>query len=229
MTHVHPVASSRLGCSLCLDPFGQDATRFLLRCRTDLPRPASRSVYTTTRTRWRNKRFDAVQKATARTELTTLYPPSLTLPVVLSPPSATLYLQNTLARTAGSQDRLDPNFRKKNRVTEVRLTRLTPFPRLVPPQSRLAHPSLGTTPFPYVRHAVEDPQSESPVTSLPTNNSSLTSSPSPLRGSESPRLHSTRASDATRHSRRFAAALMARERCHCAKHLLPSHEPCPTL
>ncbi|ETS59611.1 hypothetical protein PaG_06535 [Moesziomyces aphidis] len=88
------------------------------------------------------------KRQTARTELTTFYPPSLTLLVVLSPPSATLYLQNTLAHTAGSQDRLDPNFRKKNRVTEPSFPMFAIRPREPQNESPASSP-LANNPSPY--------------------------------------------------------------------------------
>lgn len=169
------------------------------------------------------------KRQTARTELTTFYPPSLTLLVVLSPPSATLYLQNTLAHTAGSQDRLDPNFRKKNRVTEVRLTRFSPPPRLVPPQLSALHSSLGTALFPHVRHSTQGTAERKSCVLAACEQPFPISFPSPSPGSGSPRLHTTRSPDATRHSRRFAAALMARERRRCASHLLSKPGPCPIL
>ncbi|KAI3476581.1 hypothetical protein L1887_61823 [Cichorium endivia] len=85
------------------------------------------------------------KRQTARTELTHILPSFLDAPGgPLAALSRRCIYKNTLApQPPGSQDRLDPNFRKKNRVTEVRLTRFSPSP------SSCSTPAFGSPLFPW--------------------------------------------------------------------------------
>lgn len=112
------------------------------------------------------------KRQTARTELTTFYPPSLTLLVVLSPPSATPIYKTPLPTPPAHRIDLTPTSERRT-ASQRSVSRAFPLPLvLFHPSFRLSTLPLAQPSFPMFAIRPREPQNESPASSPLANNPS---------------------------------------------------------